>query len=357
MNFDPYGNRRQPESVDVINEGKRVFSRVGIAIATFVCVYYALQIFLMFALVSIYPPSRNAWWFNWVLSLVPLYLFALPAMYLVLKGIEKAPHNDTYEKNPTAICEPPSVLQKPRLTVKMWLVMLVVSFGFTYIGSFISNFIMAIMTLVTGHDYQNALVGLTENTPAIVTFIFACVLAPIGEEFIFRKLLIDRTRRYGDTVAILVSAISFALFHGNLFQLFYAFFLGMAFAYMYTLSGKLYWSILAHISVNTIGGLLVPMLADYINLDALTTGDINALVESIIASPIPYILYVLFSVAVYVLMPAAIVILVLFRKKLAFSKGEIRIPPSQMAETVLLNGGMFLSFILLLGIILMSLLP
>lgn len=357
MNFDPYNNTHQSPNTDEVKQGKLFFSRIGLALAVLLCVNLVAQVVLMYTILIAYPPSQTAWWFNWVLSLIPLYAFAVPAMYLVLRGLEKAPHNDTYEKRSANIGGLPTTYQKPRLTLKMWLVMLVVCFGLTYIGNFIANIIMTTLSAIVGYDYQNALQTLTENTNVIFTFIGACIIAPIGEEFVFRKLIIDRTRRYGDIISILISATSFALFHGNVFQLFYAFFLGAIFAYMYTLSGKLRWSIIAHGTINTVCGVLVPMLADHINLEAMTSGDINALVESVMASPIPYILYVLFTVAVYILMPAAIVIPIVFRNRLAFSRGEVKIPTAQKIDTVLLNAGMIIAFILLVGFTLTSLLP
>ena len=357
MNFDPYNNTQQAENTDVIKQGKRFFSRLGLALIVLLCVYFVAQTVLMYALLIAYPPSRNAWWFNWVLSLVPLYAVAVPAMYFVLRRLEKAPHGETYEKRSASIGGLSVMCQKPRLTLKMWLVMLVVGFGFTYIGNFIANFVMTVLSVLTGYDYQNSLVSLTENTPVIFTFIGTCIIAPIGEEFVFRKLLIDRTRRYGDVISILISATSFALFHGNVFQLFYAFFLGAIFAYMYTLSGRLHWSIIAHSAINTVGGVLIPMLGEHIDLEAMTSGDINALVESVMASPLPYILYALFTVAVYILMPSAIVILVISRKKLAFSEGEVKIPSERKADTILLNAGMIIAFILFVGLTLTTLLP
>lgn len=56
------------------------------------------------------------------------------------------------------------------------------------------------------------------------------VMAPICEEILFRKILIDRIRLYGDKAAILVSSVVFGLSHGNFYQFFYAFGIGLVLA-------------------------------------------------------------------------------------------------------------------------------
>ena len=54
------------------------------------------------------------------------------------------------------------------------------------------------------------------------TFTFSVVLAPVMEELIFRKVLIDRTIVYGDKAAVVLSGLLFGVFHGNFHQFFYA---------------------------------------------------------------------------------------------------------------------------------------
>ena len=66
------------------------------------------------------------------------------------------------------------------------------------------------------------------------TLFFLVIVGPIFEEWLFRKQLIDHTRKYGEKTAILLSGLAFGLFHMNLFQFFYAFLLGLMFGYVYT---------------------------------------------------------------------------------------------------------------------------
>ena len=70
----------------------------------------------------------------------------------------------------------------------------------------------------------------------------------------FRKQLIDHTRKYGEKTAILLSGLAFGLFHMNLFQFFYAFLLGVMFGYIYMRTSKLRYSTAMHMIINFNGG-------------------------------------------------------------------------------------------------------
>ena len=86
--------------------------------------------------------------------------------------------------------------------------------------------------------------------------VFAVILAPLVEELVFRKLLCDRMRRYGDKIAVLVSGIAFGLYHGNLYQFFYAAAIGIFFAFLYCRTGRVSYTILLHMLVNFVGSVI-----------------------------------------------------------------------------------------------------
>lgn len=83
-----------------------------------------------------------------------------------------------------------------------------------------------------------------------VNALFIGLLAPVCEEWIFRKEIISRLRRYGEKTAIMFSALAFALFHMNVFQFFYAFGLGLMFGYVYTRTSRLRYSVAMHMLIN-----------------------------------------------------------------------------------------------------------
>ena len=84
--------------------------------------------------------------------------------------------------------------------------------------------------------------------------------APVWEEIIFRKMLIDRLNRLGDSAAIGISAVLFALFHANLQQFFYALAVGWLLGYVYAGTGRIRYSIIMHMGLNFFFGVL-PVLA------------------------------------------------------------------------------------------------
>ena len=85
------------------------------------------------------------------------------------------------------------------------------------------------------------------------------VLAPVCEELVFRKVLVDRVLPFGERPAILFSGLCFGLFHGNLTQFFYTFLLGMILAYVYVRTGNILCTIGIHACLNFLGGVL-PLL-------------------------------------------------------------------------------------------------
>ena len=88
----------------------------------------------------------------------------------------------------------------------------------------------------------------------------------VVEEIAFRKLIIDRTVQFGEKNAVLFSAMIFGLMHGNFYQAFYAFGIGLVFGYIYTRSGKIRYTIILHIIFNLICGVLPSYFPDEIFL-------------------------------------------------------------------------------------------
>jgi membrane protease YdiL (CAAX protease family) len=73
-----------------------------------------------------------------------------------------------------------------------------------YIGSFVGNYVMALASEIVGYDYNNMLESVIDDNNLWVTAIFTVVIAPIGEEFVFRKLIIDRTAKYGCFISVML---------------------------------------------------------------------------------------------------------------------------------------------------------
>lgn len=110
----------------------------------------------------------------------------------------------------------------------------------------------------------------TEETPSML--LYACLLGPIMEEVLFRGVLLRKLRPCGKTYSILITAILFGFFHGELTQGLFAFFVGLILGYLTTVYG-IKWAILLHIFNNlvlsTILGAALDLLPQSAN-DLLT---------------------------------------------------------------------------------------
>ena len=127
--------------------------------------------------------------------------------------------------------------------------------------------------IVLGTPLHNFICRLTsiDSTPAVGTLIqdsglplrilTVCILAPIFEELIFRKLLIDRLNKHGEFVCVLLSGLMFGLYHGNFSQFFYTALMGMFWALVYLRTGKLRYSIGLHMILNTSTSVITTPLA------------------------------------------------------------------------------------------------
>jgi membrane protease YdiL (CAAX protease family) len=323
-------------------DSRRRFFWVGWSLTALTAVMLLASFALQLMVVWCFPDYATAWWMNWVLSLVPLYAVALPCMLLLLRFAPPSPHNgDFTDKQGVARI-------KPRFHVGHWLILLCIAFGCLYGGGLAGSLTMSLLSTVTGHDYASGLNTLVESSPVWMTVLGACIIAPFGEELIFRKLLIDRTRHAGDLPAILLSGLFFGLFHGNLFQFFYAFLIGMLLAYVYTRSGSYLWCVAMHATVNLFGSVIVPAL-------------LKLLPEGVPEDPLQILLALAIATWQYGLIAAAMVLLIVLWRQRKLSRGSCPLDPRRTVSVILLNPGIIAAatvmLILLLSNLILPLIP
>lgn len=90
-------------------------------------------------------------------------------------------------------------------------------------------------------------------------FLYAGLFAPIGEEILFRGLILRSLQPYGKKFAILASAFLFGVFHGNVVQSPYAFAVGLVLGYV-TLEYSIGWAMVLHMINNLVLGDLLERL-------------------------------------------------------------------------------------------------
>lgn len=156
-------------------------------------------------------------------------------------------------------------LEKHSISLKTLLKYLCISFTLMLFGNIIGMLVTSLLGVAMQSEITNPVENLISNSDIMLNLILISIIGPIFEEFVFRKLLIDRTIRYGAAVSILLSATIFGFIHGNLNQFFYAFFLGGFFAYVYIKTGKIIYPIILHISINLLGSVASQFIVESAN--------------------------------------------------------------------------------------------
>ncbi|MGM9539028.1 MAG: lysostaphin resistance A-like protein [Candidatus Onthomonas sp.] len=138
-----------------------------------------------------------------------------------------------------------------------------VSLGLLYAASMLTELLLANTETV---DYANEAVA---EEPLFFAVLCTVIIAPICEEYIFRRLLMDRLLFLGDWSAIVLSSLFFGLFHTNLYQFLYAFAVGLVLGYVRIMTGSMRWNILLHLFINLFCGVLIGYLPSEEWIDAL----------------------------------------------------------------------------------------
>lgn len=121
-----------------------------------------------------------------------------------------------------------------------------------------------------GYTISEGLASLETDMDNFSMFLYAGILAPVTEEILFRGLVQRTMLPFGKKFAILVSALTFGLFHGNLIQTPYAFAVGLVLGYV-AAEYNILWAIVLHVINNLVLGdllyrVLSPFPEDMVNL-------------------------------------------------------------------------------------------
>jgi len=155
------------------------------------------------------------------------------------------------------------------------------SFGVVTVGSFINVIISVIAAAVSGQlsDFSvsdtSALSIAPQNNPLwleILIYLYICLLGPIMEELIFRGVLLEGLRKYGNKFGIIMSAVLFGLMHQNFSQCLPAVCMGLVWAYIAVKYNSLVPSMALHIINNSMSAVLMVLITNSdISLDNIQT--------------------------------------------------------------------------------------
>ena len=237
---DPASPADAPDPRGTMRALRRTMSRVGWGMLLYVLVSQGLS--LLFALPQYFLtpllPALGWTLYTTAMSEICAYVLGPLALWLVIRTLPKG--------------AAPGV----PLRVRGWLRVFVLAMGALFAFSIFTSIVMPVVNGLSGQSTGNLLETMADTIPAPVYLILVAVVAPLGEEFLFRRLLLDRLRPLGDAAAILISGLCFGLFHLNLYQFFYATALGILFAAVIVKTGNLWHTIALHAAVNLSSTLL-----------------------------------------------------------------------------------------------------
>ena len=244
---------------------RRLFSRVFLALFIYTMACELLVTGGSFIAYYLLPAEKYTEIFSntvyrLLISCAVQYLIAFPLLLLALRGTE---------------CSHPK--EKSKLSEKNFFLLLFIAEAFMYAGNLIGVYLNQVVENITGALPENDIATYVTEIPLWLTFIVMVVIGPIVEEIIFRKLLIDRLSIYGDRLAILFSAVAFGLLHRNLYQFFYATFIGLVFGYVYTSTRNVKYTVYMHMFLNFMGSVVALQMQTVIQdfsemLEMLTMG-------------------------------------------------------------------------------------
>ncbi len=156
----------------------------------------------------------------------------------------------------------PLPYEKPKNTTSsMYLTMLCVPV--MVFSSLFINYISAIVQTILGVEF-NSNIGDTKTTgiAGVITVCVSVAIVPaIIEEFVVRGVTMQPLRKYGDKFAIIMSAIFFAVMHGNMLQLPYTFVGGLILGYLAIKTKSMWPPMILHF-VNNFYSAIVLIVSD-----------------------------------------------------------------------------------------------
>lgn len=330
-------------------DAKRYFTVVGFAMFALMLVYYGSSMLLSWVLFKVAPTYSENAIVSHLLSLVPLYGFAVPVFWGILRRLPKGiPSGESAGVG-----------------------LFFGAFGMAVImmmaGNYVGQFLIQLFEMLSGATLVNPVEAVTAGSVWWVNLIFVALIPCVLEELVFRKLLCDRLLPLGEGYAVLISAVAFGLVHGNFFQFFYAFGVGLIFAAVYVKTGKIWMTMIYHGIINVLGGVLAPWILERISplleesvLNQMTEyvaeNNLEALVDLIRPYLLPMMGLLAYEGIMMLAMIGGTVYFFVRGRKVRFQQGLLPVPKECRVSAVLLNVGTAAALTVFTAVFLFSLL-
>ena len=328
---------------NVTTTAKKYFSRIGLTLFLGSLLIYAVQIVAM-AISQNIPAIAENGTLSFLVAMLPMYVIAFPIIFWAFKKI-------------------PSQMsgEKQKMSILQILAAFCTCYALVYLGNIIGSLLVSIVSIFKQGSVNNLVMDITTTVHPVVSFLILVVCAPIMEELLFRKTIIDRTASYGEGISLVFSGLVFGLFHGNLAQFVYAFCLGIILAYIYLKTRNILYTIILHIMINFPAAVLAPIIMKKSGItEVLSTLGENAssaeLLSALSENTGGLMLYGGYTCLLLCIVILGIILFFFNRKKLSLNTGEVTIEKGQRFKTMVLNVGMILYCIFWIAMIILQLL-
>lgn len=308
---------------ELLKTYKKHFSSLGLMYFFGALIIIGVQVAVSMLVLAFAPSLLDNPNLSLLVSMLPTYAIAFPLTSLLIRqvpGVQMKKHN-----------------MKPTQLLGAF----AISYALMYLSNLAGQFFTNIIGIIKGSPVDDAIADLVSELNPLTAFFVMVLLAPALEEWIFRKLLVDRTIRYGEGTAIFLSGLMFGLFHGNPNQFVYTFLVGAFWAFIYVKTGRLRYTIYLHMALNFMGSV-----GSLFFLDAISTleGGSSAMngFHFLLGMLLPLAIVIPYLIVVFGLVISGIVLLVTNWKRFRLIPAELFIPKEKRFSVIFLNVGMIL---------------
>ncbi len=141
----------------------------------------------------------------------------------------------------------------------------------------IFNYIAVYIATAVNYQMQVTFPPLDNAWQWMLSIVVICIIPSIVEEILFRGLLLNSLKAYGDIGAVFLSAACFAFFHLNPAQSIYPFLYGIFLGFVVVKTGNIYYSMVMHF-VNNLATIILTYFKTIARFDVFSWQNIGILI-------------------------------------------------------------------------------
>lgn len=313
---------------EMMTQTKKHFSRLGLMYFLGTLIILGGQYLTSFIVGAAAPDLYENYDLYFIIIMLPMYIISMPLMALLIRTVPAVQPSE-----------------KKKMSVGQWIVAFLMCYAAMYVSNIVGTILTQIIGILKGSSVTNNILAVASSANPWTNLLIMVICAPIAEELLFRKLLIDRTIKYGEGCAIFFSGLFFGLFHGNLNQFVYAFVMGLFFGFIYIRTRNIIYTILMHMLNNFISSIVAMSLlksSGYLELmesGYSTTEEMMPFITEHLPQMLIFMVYILVVIGLTI---TGIILLIVNAKKFTCNPGEITVPKGKRFSTYILNVGMIL---------------